>query len=132
MTLTAAPVDRTELVELTRTLVAAGQPWCENSLDGPARPPEEVRIAEPVAALLRGWGFTVRLAGRHPTRQNVLATKQFGPGPTLMLNDHLDTYPSGPPSRWTVCTENPYRATELGAASMHAAPPTPARISRPS
>lgn len=113
MTLAATHVDRAELVELTKTLVAAGQPWCENSLDGPARPPEETRIAEPVAALLTRWGFDVRLAGRHPTRQNVLATKVFGPGPTLMLNDHLDTYPSGPPSRWTVCAENPYRATEL-------------------
>ncbi|RAV10640.1 M20 family peptidase [Mycolicibacterium sp. GF69] len=113
MTRTVSEVDRAELVELTRYLVAAGQPWCENSLDGPARPPEETRIAEPVAALLREWGFDVRLAGRHPTRQNVLATKVFGPGPTLMLNDHLDTYPSGPPSRWTVCAENPYQAVEL-------------------
>ncbi|KUI45755.1 hypothetical protein AU198_23125 [Mycobacterium sp. GA-1199] len=113
MSLTVTPVNRTELVELTETLVSAGQPWCENSLDGPARSPEETRIAEPVAALLTEWGFDVSLVGRHPTRQNVLATKVFGPGPTLMLNDHLDTYPSGPPSRWTVCAENPYRATEL-------------------
>nr|WP_090276487.1 M20 family metallopeptidase [Mycolicibacterium komanii]CRL69885.1 acetylornithine deacetylase/succinyldiaminopimelate desuccinylase-like deacylase [Mycolicibacterium komanii] len=112
MTLTATHVDRTELVALTKTLVSAGQPWCENSLDGPTRPPEETRIAEPVAALLTEWGFDVELAGRHPTRQNVLATKVFGPGPTLMLNDHLDTYPSGPPSRWTV-PESPYQATEL-------------------
>ncbi|WP_133147284.1 hypothetical protein [Mycolicibacterium novocastrense] len=72
MSLTVTPVDRAELVELTRTLVSAGQPWCENSLDGPARPPEETRIAEPVAALLTEWGFDVRLVGRqtpHPTER---------------------------------------------------------------
>ncbi|MGA5461657.1 M20 family metallopeptidase [Mycobacterium sp. NPDC050041] len=113
MTVTAAPTERAELVALVRTLVAAGQPWCENSLDGPARPPEESRIAHPVAALLDEWGFDVTLVGRHPTRQNVLATKVFGPGPTLMLNDHLDTYPSGPPSRWSICSDNPYDAVEL-------------------
>lgn len=106
-------VDRGELVELTTRLVAAGQPWCENSLDGPGRPPEEERIARPVAELLRDWGFTVTLVGRTPQRPNVLATKRFGVGPTLMLNDHLDTYPSGPPSRWRVCAGSPYSAVEL-------------------
>jgi acetylornithine deacetylase len=108
------PVDQRQIIELITTLVAAGQPWCENSLDGPARPPEEVRIAEPVARLLREWGFDVTLVGRTPTRPNVIAMRRFGPGPVLMLNDHLDTYPSGPPSRWTVCSESPYRAVELG------------------
>ncbi len=106
-------VDRRELVELTTRLVAAGQPWCENSLDGPSRPPEEERIARPVAELLLEWGFTVELVGRTPQRPNVVATKRFGAGPTLMLNDHLDTYPSGPPSRWRVCAGSPYSAVEL-------------------
>jgi len=106
-------VDRRELVELTTRLVAAGQPWCENSLDGPSRPPEEERIARPVGELLREWGFAVELVGRTPQRPNVVATKRFGAGPTLMLNDHLDTYPSGPPSRWRVCGGNPYTAVEL-------------------
>ncbi len=106
-------VDRRELVELTTRLVAAGQPWCENSLDGPGRPPEEERIARPVAELLREWGFDVELVGRTPQRPNVVAVKRFGDGPALMLNDHLDTYPSGPPSRWRVCGGNPYSAVEL-------------------
>ncbi|MGX9673632.1 M20 family metallopeptidase [Mycobacterium sp. HM-7] len=106
-------VDRRELVELTTRLVAVGQPWCENSLDGPSRPPEEERIARPVGELLREWGFTVELVGRTPQRPNVVATKRFGAGPTLMLNDHLDTYPSGPPSRWRVCGGKPYTAVEL-------------------
>lgn len=105
-------VDRAALVELTKTLVSTGQPWCENSLDGPSRPPEEVRIAAPVAELLEQWGFDVVLAGRHPSRPNVVARRVFGAGPTLMLNDHLDTYPSGPPSRWTVCAADPFRAVE--------------------
>jgi len=106
-------VDRRALVDLTTRLVAAGQPWCENSLDGPARPPEEERIARPLAQLLQQWGFEVELTGRSPRRPNVIATKRFGDGPTLMLNDHLDTYPSGPPSRWRICNEDPYRAVEV-------------------
>ena len=106
-------VDRRALTDLVTSLVATGQPWCENSLDGPTRPPEETRIAHPVATILRRWGFDVELVGRQPTRLNVVASKRFGPGPTLMLNDHLDTYPSGPPSRWTVCSDDPYRAVEL-------------------
>jgi len=112
-TVVGSAVDRRELVELTTRLVAAGQPWCENSLDGPSRPPEEERIARPVGELLREWGFAVELVGRTPQRPNVVATKRFGDGPTLMLNDHLDTYPSGPPSRWRVCGGNPYSAVEL-------------------
>ncbi|MEU9807208.1 M20 family metallopeptidase [Mycobacterium sp. NPDC050853] len=105
--------DVRELARFTTELVAQGQPWCENSLDGPARPPEEERIARPLAELLQSWGFSVELVGRTPQRPNVLAYKRFGDGPTIMLNDHLDTYPSGPPSRWQVCTESPYTAVEL-------------------
>lgn len=107
-----ATTDRsTDLVQLVTDLVAAGQPWCENSLDGPARPPEEIGIALPTASMLEGWGFTVSLVGRHPTRPNVVGIRRFGPGPSLLLNDHLDTYPSGPPSRWQVC-DDPYEAVE--------------------
>jgi acetylornithine deacetylase len=97
------------IAELTATLVAAGQPWCENSLDGPARPPEETRAAEIIAPYLEELGFTVDLIGRTPTRANLVARRTFGPGPTLLLNDHLDTYPAGPPSRWKVCAD-PYQA----------------------
>ena len=108
-----AEVDRGALVDLTTWLVATGQPWCENSLDGPARPPEEERIARPLAGRLEEWGFTVELVGRTRQRPNIVAARRFGDGPTLMLNDHLDTYPAGPPSRWQICNENPYRAVEL-------------------
>lgn len=99
--------------ELAATLVAAGQPWCENSLDGPVRPPEETRAAELIGPYLAELGFEVSLLGRTPTRANVVATRRFGPGPTLVLNDHLDTYPAGPPSRWTKVTD-PYRAATHG------------------
>ncbi|WP_157042107.1 M20 family metallopeptidase [Nitriliruptor alkaliphilus] len=97
----------------TRWLVGLGQPWCENSLDGPLRPPEESHAAAPLAALLERWGFETRLVGRHATRANVLARMAFGPGPELMLNDHLDTYPSGPASRWQR-TPHPYQLTRHG------------------
>lgn len=114
MNTTGVRVDRKALGELTAELVGLGQPWCENSLDGPLRAPEEERIARPLARRLRQWGFTVELVRRVSSRPNVIATKHFGRGPTLMLNDHLDTYPSGPPSRWTVCREDPYRAIQIG------------------
>lgn len=101
------------LAAFTAWLVGLGQPWCENSLDGPVRPPEESRASAPVAALLERWGFDVRLLGRRAERANLLARRRFGPGPTLMLNDHLDTYPSGPASRWRRC-EHPYRLARHG------------------
>lgn len=101
------------LESFTRWLVALGQPWCENSLDGPLRPPEESHAAAPLAALLERWGFETQLVGRHATRANVLARRTFGPGPELMLNDHLDTYPSGPASRWQR-TPHPYQLTRHG------------------
>ncbi|MBF6213270.1 M20/M25/M40 family metallo-hydrolase [Nocardia puris] len=91
--------------ELTALLVPAGQPWCENSLDGPARPPEETRAARFIEPFLAELGFDTRLVGRTETRANLVAAKVFGPGPTLLLNDHLDTYPAGPPSRWTKCAD---------------------------
>lgn len=109
-TVTTAPA-RAALVTFIQDLVAAGQPWCENSLDGPLRPPEEIGAAQVAGELLASWGFTVTYAGRDERRPNVIARLRFGPGPTLMLNDHLDTYPSGPPSRWTKC-EHPYTAVE--------------------
>ncbi len=98
---------------LTRWLVGLGQPWCENSLDGPLRPPEESHAAAPLALMLADWGMDVRLLGDAPERANVVATKRFGPGPLLMLNDHLDTYPSGPASRWQHC-DHPYVASDHG------------------
>lgn len=96
-------------VDLARRLVAAGQPWCENSLDGPVRPPQETRASEIIAPMLAELGFDVELVGRSPQRLNLVARLRFGPGPVLLLNDHLDTYPAGPAERWAVC-EDPYDA----------------------
>ena len=92
---------------MTRTL-----PWLHPVRVAALEAAEEERIARPLGELLRGWGFTVELVGRTTQRPNVVATKRFGAGPTLMLNDHLDTYPSGPPSRWRICAGNPYAAVE--------------------
>lgn len=96
------------VAELAARIVPAGQPWCENSLDGPATPPEETRAAQAIEPYLAELGFETELVGATPTRANLIARRTFGPGPTLLLNDHLDTYPAGPPSRWTKCAD-PFR-----------------------
>jgi acetylornithine deacetylase/succinyl-diaminopimelate desuccinylase-like protein len=105
----AVPEDTGAMVDFARQLVAVGQPWCENSLDGPLRPPEEARAAYFMAELLELAGFEVSLTGVRCERPNVVATLRFGPGPTLLVNDHLDNYPCGPPSRWCHC-KDPYDA----------------------
>lgn len=93
------------VAELAARIVPAGQPWCENSLDGPATPPEESRAAQAIEPYLAELDFETELVGATPTRANLIARRTFGPGPTLLLNDHLDTYPAGPPSRWTKCAD---------------------------
>lgn len=51
-----------------------------------------------------------------PGRPNVIGTLPgLSPdGPTLILNDHLDTYPAGDPAKWTSTGGNPYAPTRVG------------------
>jgi acetylornithine deacetylase/succinyl-diaminopimelate desuccinylase family protein len=80
-----------ETTELLRTLVRtpSGNP-----------PGDERRVAEVLADFLHSTGSEPQLHEVEPGRANLVALFDTGaPGPTLMLNGHLDTMPAGP--GWT-------------------------------
>ncbi len=62
----------------------------------------EAQIGVFVADFCRGIGFQVEVLEAAPGRPNIIATWDSGtPGPTLLLNDHLDIIPPGPLEYWT-------------------------------
>jgi acetylornithine deacetylase/succinyl-diaminopimelate desuccinylase-like protein len=98
--------------ELACELVPAGQPAAENPLDPDLPHGQEEGIALVVADKLRAMGFEVTLATKRPGRPNVIGVLAgSGDGPSLILNDHLDTYPAGDPDTWTMTNRQPYRPT---------------------
>jgi acetylornithine deacetylase/succinyl-diaminopimelate desuccinylase-like protein len=100
---------------LTRRLVATGQPDAENPLDPDQPSGREEGIALAVAEELRALGLEVELHAKQPGRPNVIGTwRGSGDGPTVILNDHLDTYPAGDPLAWDKTGGDPYRATVDG------------------
>jgi acetylornithine deacetylase len=100
---------------LARALIVAGQPAAENPLDPDMPPGREQGISEVVAAKLEELGLKVELAAKRAGRPNVIGTLAgTGRGPTLILNDHLDTYPAGDPARWTKTGGDPFRPTRDG------------------
>ena len=63
---------------------------------------DEAEIGAYVAERCRAMGLDVEIIEAQPDRPNVVATWDSGaPGPALMLNDHLDMFPPGPPDDWT-------------------------------
>ena len=63
---------------------------------------DEARMGAFVADYLRGLGLTVEVLESEPNRPNLIATLDSGhPGPTFLLNDHLDMIPPGPLEYWT-------------------------------
>ena len=103
-------------VALARALIPAGQPAAENPLDPDMPPGREEAVAKIVAAKLSELGLTVELAAKREGRPNIIATLAgaAGDGPTLILNDHLDTYPAGDPARWEKTGGEPFRPTRDG------------------
>jgi acetylornithine deacetylase/succinyl-diaminopimelate desuccinylase-like protein len=97
---------------LTSELVICGQPDSENPLDPDQPSGSEQAIATRVAKELREMGLEVELHAKQPGRPNVVATwRGSRPGPVLILNDHLDTYPAGDSEAWTMTGGNPYNPT---------------------
>ena len=102
-------------IALATALIRTGQPRSGNPLDPDLAGGEEEAIAMLVAGKLEAMGMDVELHEAVPHRPNVVATlKGSGGGPSLMLNDHLDTYPVVEPHKWDKTGFDPYRATRHG------------------
>jgi acetylornithine deacetylase/succinyl-diaminopimelate desuccinylase family protein len=86
-----AHIDEDETLDLLQRLVRtpSGNP-----------PGNEANVAEVLADFLRARGFDTRTHEVETGRTNLTAVIDWeSPGPTLMLNGHLDTMPAGP--GWT-------------------------------
>lgn len=102
-------------LDLTCRLVPAGQPEAENPLDPDEPPAREEGAALVVADILKGMGFSIDFVAKREGRPNVmgLLTGAKG-GPSLLLNDHLDTYPAGDWGAWTMTGGHPFKPTRHG------------------
>ena len=110
-----AEITEQRWLALARALIVAGQPAAENPLDPDMPPGREEGISEVVAARLTDLGLAVELISKRAGRPNVIGTLAGAAGgPTLILNDHLDTYPAGDPTRWTKTGGDPFRPTRDG------------------
>jgi acetylornithine deacetylase/succinyl-diaminopimelate desuccinylase-like protein len=108
-------IDERAWLDLTCELVPAGQPECENPLDPDEAPGREEGAALIVASKLRDIGFEVDLISKREGRPNVIGRLAgAGDGRTLILNDHLDTYPAGDWAAWTMTGAHPFRPTRHG------------------
>lgn len=109
-------IDEATWVALASELVRAGQPDAENPLDPDQPSGREEGIANLVAEKLGAIGLEVETHAVEPGRPNVIGTLtgRSPDGPTLILNDHLDTYPAGDPAKWTSTSGNPYEPTRIG------------------
>jgi len=111
-----AEITEQRWLALARALIVAGQPCAENPLDPDMPPGREEGVAHVVAAKLAELGLSVELVAKREGRPNVIGTLAgaASSGPTLILNDHLDTYPAGDPSRWDKTGGDPFRPTRDG------------------
>lgn len=102
-------------LDLTCELIPAGQPDAENPLDPDEAPAREEGAAIVVADKLREMGFEVSFHTKREGRPNVVGILEgAGEGPSLILNDHLDTYPAGDWGAWTMTGGHPFRPTRHG------------------
>lgn len=103
-------------IDLTCELVPAGQPEAENPLDPDEAPAREEGAALFIAAKLEQMGFAVSLPTKREGRPNVVGILEGAHkgSPSLILNDHLDTYPAGEWSAWTMTGGHPFRPTRHG------------------
>ena len=74
----------------------------QNLVRFPSITGNEAAVGAFVANYCRGLGLETKIVEAEPGRPNVIATWDTGqPGPTLLLNDHLDIVPPGPLEYWT-------------------------------
>jgi acetylornithine deacetylase/succinyl-diaminopimelate desuccinylase-like protein len=103
-------------LDLACELIPAGQPEAENPLDPEDTAAREEGIALLIADKLRAMGFAVELETRREGRPNVVGeiAGSDKSAPSLILNDHLDTYPAGDWRKWTMTGGHPFRPTRHG------------------
>jgi acetylornithine deacetylase len=108
-------ITQEQWLALAEELIATGQPASVNPLDPDVPSGSEEQIAKRVAAELTDIGFDVELVAERPGRPNVVGRWPGAkPGPTLVLNTHLDTYPAPEAERWTKTGGDPFRPTRHG------------------
>lgn len=102
-------------LRLAGELIRTGQPRSGNPLDPDLPGAEEEAIAVLLAGKLEAMGMDVSLHEAVRGRPNVVAVlKGDGDGPSLMINDHLDTYPAVEPEKWDMTGFDPFNATRHG------------------
>ncbi len=100
---------------LATELIKAGQPDACNPLDPDIPAGREEGISNCVADKLRAMGLTVETYSAEPHRPNIVSTLAGAAAkPSLILNDHLDTYPVMAPERWKKTVGGPFNATRHG------------------
>lgn len=101
--------------KLATELIRTGQPRSGNPLDPDLPAGEEEAIAMMVAGKLQALGMSVETYESERHRPNVVGRLTgSGSGPSLMMNDHLDTYPVAEPEKWDKTDCDPYKATRHG------------------
>jgi acetylornithine deacetylase/succinyl-diaminopimelate desuccinylase-like protein len=101
---------------LATQLIRTGQPRSCDPLDPDLPTGEEEAIAMLVAGKLEALGMSVETYESMPHRPNVVGVLKgsSGHGPTLMMNDHMDTYPVVEPYKWNKTDFDPFKATRHG------------------
>jgi acetylornithine deacetylase len=100
---------------LATELISTGQPRSGNPLDPDLPPAEEEAISMLVAGKLEALGMSVSKHAAQPHRPNVVGVLKGREGaPSLILNDHLDTYPVVEPHKWHMTNFDPFNATRHG------------------
>lgn len=100
---------------LAMELIQTGQPRSSNPLDPDLPPAEEEAVSMLVAGKLEALGMAVSKHSAQPHRPNVLGVFKGREGaPSLILNDHLDTYPAVEPEKWHMTNFDPFNPTRHG------------------
>jgi formylaminopyrimidine deformylase len=100
---------------LATELIRTGQPRSSNPLDPDLPPGEEEAVAMLVAGKLEALGMTVSKHESKPHRPNILGVFKGRDGArSLIVNDHLDTYPVVEPEKWHMTDFDPFKATRHG------------------
>ena len=108
-------IDKDEWLTLTKEMIKTGQPNSGNPLDPDILTCEEEPFALFVAGKLETMGFEVTKYESQPRRPNIVGILKGTQGnKSLMINDHLDTYPAVEPFKWDKCNQNPFDATVHG------------------